>query len=151
MSNENPNHSDDFPTRALTLHAPWAWAIVNGVKLVENREWATNHRGPIFIHAGRSFESDLVAREQFARWGAKPPPEFARGMIIGAVDIVDVLPLAEYFRKFADLPFLHEKAIGPWCWVLANPRVCEPVRHVGNFHIWPVKLPPERFHFLHNY
>ncbi len=139
---------NNLPTHALTLHGPWAWAIVNGVKAVENREWATNHRGPIFVHAGRSFDSDVSARELLARWGAKPPPEFVRGMIIGTVDVVDVLPLAEYLRRFAGRPHLHEMAIGPWCWVLANPRLCEPVRYAGNFQLWPVRLPPERFRFL---
>jgi hypothetical protein len=147
MSPDEPKIRNDFPTHALTLHAPWAWAIVNGVKLVENRDWATNHRGPIFVHAGRSFESDVVARELLARWGAKPPPEFARGMILGTVDVVDVLPLDQYLRKFAKQPHLHEMAIGPWCWVLANPRPCEPVRHAGNFKLWLVKVPPERFRF----
>jgi len=148
MSIENTNNRNDFPTRALTMHAPWAWAVVHGVKTVENRDWSPHHRGSIFVHAGRSFESDVAARELLAAWGAKPPPEFARGMIIGAVDIIDVLPLAEYLRTFVNQPHLYEMAIGPWCWVLANPRPCEPVRHAGNFQLWPVKLPPERFHFF---
>jgi hypothetical protein len=62
MSIEAPKNRCDFPTYALTLHAPWAWAVVHGVKTVENREWPTRHRGPIFVHAGRSFESDVTAR-----------------------------------------------------------------------------------------
>jgi len=148
MSVTVPQNCNDFPTHALTFHAPWAWAVVHGVKTVENRKWATRHRGPIFVHAGRSFESDVSARELLNRWGAKPPPEFARGMIIGTVDIVDVVPLDEYLRKFHNQPHLHEMSIGPWCWVLANPQICEPVRHAGNFQLWPVSLPPERFRFV---
>ena len=148
MSIPDPINRNDFPSHALTFHAPWAWAVVHGVKTVENRKWPTNHRGPIFVHAGRSFESDLLAREQLAKWNAKPPPEFARGVILGTVDIVDVLPLDEYLRKFVGQQHLHEMAIGPWCWVLANPRECEPVRHAGNFQLWPVQLPTERFRFL---
>ena len=148
MSTTDPKNQNDFPTRALTFHAPWAWAIVHGIKWVENRDWVTNYRGTIFVHAGRSYQSDPTARELLAKWGAKPPPEFARGMIIGTVDIVDVIPLADYLRKFDGQKHLHEMVIGPWCWVLANPRPCEPVRHPGNFQLWPVKLPPERFRFL---
>jgi len=148
MSVTDPQNRNDFPTHALTFHAPWAWAVVCGVKTVENRKWATRHRGPIFVHAGRSFESDVSARELLNRWGAKPPSEFTRGMIIGTVDVIGVLPLDEYLRKFSNQPHLHEMAIGPWCWVLANPRICEPVRHAGNFQLWPVSLPPERFRFV---
>ena len=121
---------------------------MHGIKTVENREWTTKCRGPIFIHAGRSFESDVIARELLVRGGVKPPSEFARGMILGTVDIVDVLPLADYLRKYSDQPHLHEMAIGPWCWVLANPKPCEPVRHAGNFQLWPVRLPPESFRFF---
>ena len=83
MNSNESKIRNDFPTHALTLHAPWAWAVVQGIKTVENREWATNHRGPIFVHAGRSFDSDVVAGELLARWGAKLPSEFARGMIFG--------------------------------------------------------------------
>ena len=148
MTSNVSNSCGNFPTHALTLHAPWAWAVVRGIKTVENREWTTNHRGPIFVHAGRSLESDVAARELLSRWGVTPPPEFVRGMIIGTVDIVDVLPLVEYLHKFSNQQHLHEMAIGPWCWVLANPRPIEPVRHAGNYQIWPVRLPPEHFHFL---
>ena len=148
MNSDKFEHDSPFPDKALTLHSPWAWAIVNGVKTVENRDWATSYRGTIFVHAGQSFESDMAARDLFARMQVKPPNEFARGVIVGTVDVVDILPHEEYLRKFADLPFLTEIAIGPWCWVLANPRICEPVRHPGNFQLWPVKIPPERFRFL---
>ena len=137
-----------FPDKALTLHAPWAWAIVNGIKMVENRDWATTYRGTIFVHASRSFESDVAARDLFARMQVTPPKEFVRFAILGTVDLVDILPREEYLRKFADLPFVNELAIGPWCWVLANPRICEPVPHPGNFQLWPVKLPLKRFQFL---
>ena len=136
------------PGKALTLHAPWAWAVVNGVKQVENRDWTTTYRGAIFVHAGLSFESDAAARELFSHMQVKPPNEFARGVILGTIDLVDVLPLTEYLQSFASLPFLHKLAIGPWCWVLSNPRICEPVPHPGNFQLWPVKLPPERFRFI---
>ena len=39
------------PTHAISVHQPWAWAIVAGHKIIENRTWAVRHRGPIAIHA----------------------------------------------------------------------------------------------------
>lgn len=38
---------------AVSVRQPWAWAIVNGFKDVENRAWKTNYRGLVMIHAGK--------------------------------------------------------------------------------------------------
>ena len=40
------------PSRALTLHQPWASLIALGVKTIETRSWSTPYRGPLAIHAG---------------------------------------------------------------------------------------------------
>ena len=37
--------------KALSVCQPWAWAIVCGLKTVENRWRPTRHRGPLVIHA----------------------------------------------------------------------------------------------------
>jgi len=38
--------------RALTIKQPWAFAIAEGFKTVENRSRRTNYRGTLLIHAG---------------------------------------------------------------------------------------------------
>ena len=45
--------SGDHMTRtpALSVHPHMAWLIVHGFKPVENRNWRTQHRGPLLIHA----------------------------------------------------------------------------------------------------
>ena len=40
--------------KAISIHQPYAWAIVSGVKRFENRSWATAHRGRVAVHAGAS-------------------------------------------------------------------------------------------------
>jgi len=40
--------------KALTIHQPYAELIASGEKRVENRTWATRHRGHLAIHAGSS-------------------------------------------------------------------------------------------------
>ena len=98
--------------RALSVNNPWAWAIIHGGKLVENRSWRTRHRGALAIHAGRSTRRLL---DEWPHGVAAPRAnEFQFGALIGVVDVVDCVPLAEV----ADDPF----ASGPWCWVLASPR-----------------------------
>lgn len=37
--------------KALSVRQPWAWLIVFGFKPIENRTWATKHRGETLIHA----------------------------------------------------------------------------------------------------
>lgn len=43
------------PIPVLTLHQPWASLIGCGVKTIETRSWSTRYRGPIALHAGRTF------------------------------------------------------------------------------------------------
>lgn len=38
--------------KAISIHQPWAWLIVEGYKDIENRTWLTAYRGPVLIHAG---------------------------------------------------------------------------------------------------
>ena len=37
--------------KALSLRQPWAWAVVEAGKDVENRRWNTKFRGDFLIHA----------------------------------------------------------------------------------------------------
>lgn len=40
--------------KALSIRQPWAWAILNAGKRVENRSWqACHYRGPLLIHAAK--------------------------------------------------------------------------------------------------
>lgn len=124
--------------KALTIRAPWAWAIAQGWKRVENRSWSTKFRGRIAIHAAVSKESDADAAATFAALGIEPPTEFVRGAIIGTVELVDVLPLDEFLRRFGDDRFDCGFARGPLCWVLREPRLCVPTPCSGNFQLWNV-------------
>ena len=38
--------------KALSVRAPWWWAILHG-KPVENRDWQTNYRGEVLLHASK--------------------------------------------------------------------------------------------------
>lgn len=53
--------------KALSIKQPWAEAILQGVKRVENRTWGTKYRGPVIVHAGLTFDRKgydwLVDRE----------------------------------------------------------------------------------------
>lgn len=88
--------------KAISIRQPWAWLIVEGVKPVENRSWATRYRGPLLIHAAKTFDLEGY------RWIALNFPElelphrmsFQRGGIVGQVRLVECVeqhPSAFFF------------------------------------------------------
>jgi len=105
----------------LSVHEPWASAIVEGAKRIENRTWRTEYRGRLLIHAAKH-QPELFDMQRAAEWGWMQTRPYVLGAIIGAVELIDVLPL----RELTGQPF----AEGPWCWVLraaqrfARPRTC---------------------------
>src|SRR5450432_4006475 len=105
--------------KALSIHQPWAWAILHAGKSVENRSWRTCHRGPLLVHASKS-RASYDAQDPAAwleRYGVALPAwdDLTKGAIIGVVDVVDCVRVEE----IPATPW----AMGPWCWVLAHPRV----------------------------
>lgn len=81
---------------ALSIRQPWAWLIVHGHKDIENRDWATNFRGQLLVHAGltmpRKYYDEITA---FLRESGHLPAdmpayeELDRGGLVGWTRIVD--------------------------------------------------------------
>jgi hypothetical protein len=69
------------------VRQPWAWAIIDGGKEVENRTWPTSHRGPLLIHAG--LQDDLNGWHFLDESNIPLPVDPATGGIVGVVDLVD--------------------------------------------------------------
>lgn len=74
---------------ALSVRQPWAWAILHAGKAVENRRWATDYRGELLIHAGKTVEDDAV--DVVAAVAGRDVPEgLPTGGVVGRVRLVDV-------------------------------------------------------------
>jgi hypothetical protein len=73
--------------KTLSIQQPWAWAILHAGKDIENRNWYTNIRGRVLIHAGKRLDQEGLDYLRFA--GIKTPPTFELGGIVGSVEIVD--------------------------------------------------------------
>jgi hypothetical protein len=117
--------------RALSIHQPWAWAILHAGKNVENRTWRINHRGPLLIHASKSRRSydRLDANAWERRFGVILPPweELVKGAIVGIVEVVDCVRTVGTRVGCNQVPGLGEclwAEPDAWCWVLTNPRAC---------------------------
>lgn len=90
----------ELPRDALSVRQPWAWAIVVGLKDVENRsKFAVTKGGfdprPIAIHAAKGMTRDEYedAAEFMARLGVvcPRPDALVRGAIIGAATVTAVV------------------------------------------------------------
>ena len=60
--------------KALSIRQPWAWLIVNGYKDIENRNWRTNFRGRVYVHAGKrpDWESLEYIEGIMTNWDGRP-------------------------------------------------------------------------------
>lgn len=83
-------------TPALSIRQPWAWLIVHSHKDIENRDWPTNFRGELLVHAGKSmtrkYYDATVAELRLA--GLCPPDmpayeDLPRGGLVGYTRVVD--------------------------------------------------------------
>jgi len=120
--------------RAMTVRQPWAWQIIHQRKDVENRtrNIAGQYRGPVAIHAAQKYDDDAMARlPMHAPPWITEPRVFYPGIILGVVDLVDVVE--DSTSEWAQPSLKHL--------VLANPR---PVRDViparGALGLWTPSL-----------
>ncbi len=119
--------------RVLTVRQPWAWAIVQGAKDVENRSWRTSYRGALLIHAGQTVVRHAYAVvERLTEQSPPAPADITRGAIIGVVELVDCV-------TDADSPWADE---GQWHWLLRDARPIQPAFPCpGRLNLWPP--PPD--------
>lgn len=127
---------ETLPTMALSIRQPWAWAIINAGKDVENRDWPTRFRGPVCIHAAKGMtrsEHEDAAGFMHFNLGIIAPLQIhtLRGGIIGFAEIVDCVEASESPWFF-----------GRYGFVLRNATPCEfiPVRGQLGFFDWRKNL-----------
>lgn len=89
--------------KCLSLWQPWASLLASGHKKCETRGWPIRHRGPLLIHAAKTWNAsiagvcrDPVFAAAFALMGVKVAanrngfdvPDLPFGSIVGRVDVV---------------------------------------------------------------
>lgn len=124
--------TENLPRMALSIRQPWAWAIINAGKDVENRTWRADFRGPVCIHASGSMtkrEWDEASYWMLKNFAAVTPrmPDLQRGGIVGTAEIVDCVDQS-------DSPWFF----GRFGFVLRNPRPVDviPVKGLLGFFDW---------------
>lgn len=76
--------------KALSIRQPYAWLIVNGHKDVENRTWRTGYRGPVLIHAGKTYPKGDHA-DDYSLWAPQGFPPYRADMLGGIVGIATII------------------------------------------------------------
>ena len=71
--------------KAISLMQPWAWMMTHGLpgipmKDIENRKWQTRFRGPVLVHASKTWDKEnfhlsSLLKGQYYRPEIVPPPK----------------------------------------------------------------------------
>ncbi len=131
----------DMPKYALSIRQPWAWAIINAGKDIENRDWSTRFRGPVCIHAAKGmtkgeFNSFIDLARVYLREGhwkegawVPFPEDLQKGGIVGTAEIVDCV-------EASNSPWFS----GRYGFVLRNVQPVEfiPCRGALGFFKWGI-------------
>lgn len=109
---------------AISIRAPWWWFILYAGKDIENRDWYTNYRGKVLIHASKWFGKqevydDFQDAKEFAGLVGLPSVTLGDmrclgGHIVGSVEIVGCITKS-------DSPWFF----GKYGFVLKNPVALE--------------------------
>eukprot|EP00416_Gambierdiscus_australes_P019162 CAMPEP_0171083400 /NCGR_PEP_ID=MMETSP0766_2-20121228/17681_1 /TAXON_ID=439317 /ORGANISM="Gambierdiscus australes, Strain CAWD 149" /LENGTH=886 /DNA_ID=CAMNT_0011540825 /DNA_START=178 /DNA_END=2835 /DNA_ORIENTATION=+ len=148
---ESPYGDGDDTGQCLTMHQPWASLLVHGFKRAEGRNWKTEHRGRLWIHAAAKQPEDLeidTLEQQYrsiyeARGIPMPPPPSQSGgyptsALLGCVDVEECWSKADYQEILRSNPSMPQEENGSeyifWC--LRPRRLLVPLRMGGDQMIW---------------
>jgi len=111
--------------KALSIRAPWWWFILYAGKNIENRDWSTNFRGTVYVHASKWFklqdvgeDSETAVRIAHEQGIAKAGSGYtfrelkdAGGCIVGTVDIVGCVSQSDSPWFFGKYGFVLENPV----------------------------------------
>jgi hypothetical protein len=121
--------------RCLSVRQPWAWALVNGFKPFENRDWRPedNYRGPVVVHASKTLgcepgmfgEECRMVAELCGLDGLLPDVTEESGGIVGIVNVTN------YVTRSRSPWF-----VGPVGWVCADAEAWPFMSWRGQRGLW---------------
>lgn len=92
--------------KALSVRQPFAYAIFRLNKDIENRRWPTKHRGPLLIHASKTWDEAGYNFLTYRFDEFVPSKEHhAFGAIIGQVHLIDCVDQSDSRWFFGDYGF----------------------------------------------
>lgn len=106
--------------RALTINQPSAWAVITGLKNIENRSWPTDFRGRFVVHAAKRFCEEIAEEIEYI-FDAVVPSDLPLGACLGTVELYDCQPRRRVRREpWASLNLGGYP--GGYCFLLRDPQ-----------------------------
>jgi len=124
--------------KCLSICQPYANLIVSGKKTIELRNWNTNFRGELLVHAPTTIKQTDCQRLKISK-------KLVTGAIIGKVEIYDVKKYNsksevknDYKKHLASKNFFDRK----YGFLLKNAKTFRiPIRCKGKLGFFDVKVP----------
>jgi hypothetical protein len=118
--------------KALSLWQPWASAIALGHKLIETRSWSTRYRGPLLIHAAKTFPKEARDFAAVERGFGRMPERVPLGAIVCVAELYSVRPTEEIALISALEKRYGDYTWGRFAWMLRNVQAfSEPIGYRG--------------------
>lgn len=139
---------------AITLHQPWASLVAKGWKQYETRDWPTNHRGLIVIHAGRKPKGKQELREHdkvVASFKDLLNEDCPYSAVVAIAELTDVILMTEEFINQQCPTELRcgDWKIGRYAFKLENVRPLAPIPATGKQGLWKFDQEAAGFDSLH--
>ena len=121
--------------KALSVWQPYAWLIVTGAKLIENRRRVHLYRGELAIHASLKHDSQTIEEIEH-RYSVRVDRSALRlGGIVGVVSVINAVEgedaIDERLRRWRNTSYRYGL-------ILANPRQIAFVPFVGKLSLFDV-------------
>jgi hypothetical protein len=143
--------NDNFPLNesimCLSMHQPWASLLIEGFKRFEGREWDSDFRGVLWIHAtSKKPDQDLIdsveneCRQLYCKDGKSSlkhnfPQKYPTSCLLGCVDVVDVVKRETYVKLIPHE--LQERTDSKFLFICKNPKKLEiPIKMPGQPNIY---------------
>jgi activating signal cointegrator 1 len=136
--------------KVLSLRQPWADAVLELGKTIENRLWQTTYRGPIAIHVAKFKppQSWFGSDNECAFWNRMPEPmhnsqdfwnhERVRGAIVAIAELESIHVAGQRADCGDDCRVWGEYDTGIWHWRLAGVRRVDPIFLPGMQRLWTI-------------
>jgi len=112
----------------LSMHQPWASFLVKGIKKHEGRTWYSAHRGRLWIASTVKAPTaqEIIALETDYRHhynrDIEFPNDYPTGVLLGCVDVADVLGQDDYKQKFGGNRQDPMESQSPFVFICENPQ-----------------------------
>ncbi len=128
--------------KVISIRQPWASLIVHGYKEYEFRSWNTKFRGKCLIHASSGVDETSI--NKFSKYNL----DYPLGKIIGSVEINDVIPLDEDFKRELldknELVYGGIKVNKEYAFKCEKVKILkEPIEVKGELGFWEYYTPEE--------